>query len=56
MNKEDLTDLLIFAKDKGLMQAPVLYVYSLYFKDLQDKLEVRKVATELFLQDIRKIF
>ncbi len=51
MNKEDLTDLLIFAKYKNIMQMSVIYVYSLYLQDLQDTFEWYKADQELLLQE-----
>lgn len=51
MNKEDLTDLLTFAKYKNIMQMSVIYVYSLYLQDLQDRFEWYKADQELLLQE-----
>lgn len=50
MNKEDLKDLLAFAKYKNMMRCPVIQVYSLYLQDLQDRFEDYIADQELMRQ------
>lgn len=50
MNKEDLKDLLAFAKYKSMMRCPVIQVYSLYLQDLQDRFEDYIADQELMRQ------
>jgi len=50
MNKEDLKDLIAFAKYKSMMRCPVIQVYSLYLQDLQDRFEDYIADQELMRQ------
>lgn len=50
MNKEDLKDLIAFAKYKSMMRCPIIQVYSLYLQDLQDRFEDYIADQELMRQ------
>ena len=50
MNKEDLKDLLAFAKYKDMIRCPVIQVHSLYLQDLQDRFEDYIADQELMRQ------
>ena len=47
MDKNDLDSLLVFAKDNNLLDKPVLYVYHLWLKSLEETFNWDKAETTL---------
>lgn len=50
MHREDLIDILAFARYKHMMQCPLTKVLPLYLQDLQDRLEEHVADQELMGQ------
>ena len=47
MNREDLIDILTFAKCRNMMQCPLTQVLPLYLQDLQDRFDEHVANQEL---------